>query len=63
MRDLKYIELYEDGILQRRVFAKLSRAYPLRKDQEQMRRKLYKELEMAAQRNPEKVYWIELKTE
>lgn len=63
MQHLKYIELYEDGVMQRRVFAELSRAYPLRKYQQQMRRKLYKELEMAAQRNPEKQYWIELKTE
>lgn len=63
MQHLKYIELYEDGVMQRRVFAELSRAYPLRKNQKQMRRKLYKELEMAAQRNPEKKYWIELKIE
>ena len=63
MIDLKYIELYEDGVIQRRVYAKLSRSYPLKKDQENLRRKLYRELDMAAQRNPEKQYWIELKTE
>ena len=64
MQHLVHIELYEDGIIQRRVRADKDGSRGMTKmDQTNLRRKLYKELENAAQRNPEKIYYLELKTE
>jgi len=64
MQHLVHIELYEDGIIQRRVRAdKIGRKYLTKMDQTKLRRDMYKELENAAQRNPEKIYYLELKTE
>ena len=64
MQHLKYIDLYENGIIQRRVRCdKIGRKYLTKMDQTKMRRDMYKELENAAQRNPEKIYYLELKTE
>ena len=64
MQHLVHIELYEDGIIQRRVRADKDGSRGMTKmDQTNLRRKLYKELETAAQRNHEKIYYLELKTE
>ena len=59
MQHLKYIDLYEDGVIQRRVRCdKMPRT-----EQTKLRRQLYKELETASQRNRKKTFWIELKNE
>lgn len=64
MQHLVHIELYEDGIIQRRVRADKDGSRGMTKmDQTNLRRKLSKELENAAKRNPEKIYYLELKTE
>lgn len=64
MQHLVHIELYEDGIIQRRVRADKDGSRGMTKmDQTNLRRKLYKELENAAQRNHGKIYYLELKTE
>lgn len=63
MQNLRYIELYEDGELVRRVNVTFSANRITKKEQETTRRKLYEELLKVAKRNPEKVYWMELKTE
>ena len=64
MQHLVHIELYEDGIIQRRVRAdKYGSRGMTKMDQTNLRRKLYKELENAAQRNLEKIYYLELRQE
>lgn len=63
MQNLRYIELYEDGELVRRVNVTFSANRITKKEQEITRKKLYEELLKVAKRNPEKVYWMELKTE
>ena len=63
MQNLRYIELYEDGELVRRVNVTFSANRITKKEQEITRKKLHEELLKAAKRNPEKVYWMELKTE
>lgn len=63
MQKLRYIELYEDGIIQRRVSVGLGGSRMLKKDQSRIIKKLHDELLKAAKRNPEKVYWMELRTE
>ena len=64
MQHLVHIELYEDGIIQRRVRADKDGSRGMTKmDQTNLRRKLYKELENAAQRNPGKIYYLELRQE
>ena len=64
MQHLVHIELYEDGIIQRRVRADKDGSRGMTKmNQTNLRRKLYKELENAAQRNLEKIYYLELRQE
>jgi len=64
MQHLVHIELYEDGIIQRRVRADKDGSRGMTKmDQTNLRRKLSKELENAAKRNPEKIYYLELRQE
>ena len=64
MQHIVLIELYEDGIIQRRVRADKDGSRGMTKmDQTNLRRKLYKELENAAQRNKEKIYYLELRQE
>lgn len=63
MQKLRYIDLYEDGVLVRRVNVGLTESRIRKQDQIEKRRKLYEELLKVAKRNPEKVYWMELKTE
>ena len=63
MQNLRYIELYEDGELVRRVNVTFSANRITKKEQETTRRKIYEELLKVAKRNPEKIYWMELKTE
>ena len=63
MQKLRYIDLYEDGVLVRRVNVGLTEGRIRKQDQIEKRRKLYEELLKVAKRNPEKLYWMELKTE
>lgn len=64
MQHLRYIDLYEDGAIQRRVSTDSDGSRKMTKiDKAALRRKLYKELENAAKRNPEKKYWLELRQE
>ena len=53
MQNLRYIELYEDGELVRRVNVTFSANRITKKEQEITRKKLYEELLKAAKRNPE----------
>lgn len=63
MQNIRYIELYEDGILQRRVHIQKSTNRISKTQLTELRKKMIRELENAAKRNPEKKYWMELRTE
>lgn len=63
MQNIRYIELYEDGILQRKVHIQKSTNRISKAQLTELRKRLMKELENAAKRNPEKTYWMELRTE
>lgn len=62
MINLQYIDIYEDGIIQRRVSMGSGGSRKTKKEQEKLRKSIYEELRIAALRNPEKIYWMELKT-
>lgn len=62
MQNLQYIDIYEDGIIQRRVSIGSGGSRKLKKEQEKLRRSMYEELRIASLRNHEKTYWMELKT-
>ena len=62
MENLSRIELYEDGHLQRIVNLYKVKRKLTKPDILKLRRQLFVELEIAAKRNPEKIYWMELKT-
>ena len=62
MTNLSRIELYEDGHLQRVVNLYKGRHKLKKSDVLKLRKQLFLELETAALRNPEKIYWMELKT-
>ena len=62
MTNLSRIELYEDGHLQRVVNLYKGRHKLTKPDVLKLRKQLFLELETAAKRNPEKIYWMELKT-
>ena len=60
---MTYIDLYEDSRCIRRVRCdKIDRKFATVKDKAVLRRKLYEEILIAVKRNPEKKYWMELKT-
>ena len=61
---MTYIDLYEDGNCIRRVLCdKIDRKFATVKDKAVLRRKLYEQMRVAAKRNPDKIYWMELKTQ
>lgn len=61
---MTYIDLYQDGNCIRRVRCdKIDRKFATIKDKAVLRRKLYEQMRVAANRNPEKTFWIELKNE
>lgn len=62
MQHLQYIDIYEDGIIQRRISMGSGGSRINRIERDKIRRKVYEELRIAAMRNPEKTYWMELKT-
>ena len=62
MENLSRIELYEDGHLQRVANLYKGKRKLTKPDILKLRRQLFIELETAAKRNPEKIYWMELKT-
>ena len=62
MQHLQYIDIYEDGIIQRRISMGSGGSRKTKKEQEKIRRTMHEELRIAAMRNPEKIYWMELKT-
>lgn len=62
MQHLQYIDIYEDGVIQRRVSMGSGGRRKTKKEQEKIRRAMHEELRIASMRNPEKIYWMELKT-
>lgn len=62
MMNLQYIDLYEDGIIQRRVSMGSGGSRKTKQQQEKLRKSMYEELRISSLRSPEKIYWMELKT-